>query len=129
MKTDSNEEMICGLNAISQIIKTRPKSVKALFIINSPNERLKELIKLTEDQNIKVEKHDASFFDKNFEGINHQNVALRCNKRSEETEDYLELILDKEANDCAYPYREKVYEKACKGDVSFEDALKEVLSD
>jgi tRNA G18 (ribose-2'-O)-methylase SpoU len=49
MKTDSNEEMICGLNAISQIIKTRPKSVKALFVINSPNERLKELIKLTED--------------------------------------------------------------------------------
>ena len=49
MKTDSNEEMICGLNAISQIIKTRPKSVKALFVINSPNERLKELIEFTED--------------------------------------------------------------------------------
>ena len=96
MNTDSNEEMICGLNAISQIIKTRPKSVKILFVIDSPNERLKELIQLTEEQNIKVEKQNASFFDKNFEGINHQNVALRCNKRSEETENYLELILEKE---------------------------------
>jgi tRNA G18 (ribose-2'-O)-methylase SpoU len=95
MNTDSNEEMICGLNAISQIIKTRPKSVKILFVIDSPNERLKELIQLTEEQNIKVEKQNASFFDRNFEGINHQNVALRCNKRSEETENYLELILEK----------------------------------
>lgn len=96
MNTDSNEEMICGLNAISQIIKTRPKSVKILFVIDSPNERLKELIQLTEEQNIKVEKQNASFFDRNFEGINHQNVALRCNKRSEETENYLELILEKD---------------------------------
>jgi 23S rRNA (guanosine2251-2'-O)-methyltransferase len=96
MNIDSNEEMICGLNAISQIIKTRPKSVKILFVTDSPNERLKGLIKLTEELNIKVEKQNTSFFDKNFEGINHQNIALRCNKRSEETENYLELILEKD---------------------------------
>ena len=45
---------------------------------------------------IEVIKEKTSFFEDNFKEINHQNIAVVCNKRSEESEDFLESILGKE---------------------------------
>ena len=32
MNLKDNEELVCGLNAVSQIIETRPQSVQCLFV-------------------------------------------------------------------------------------------------
>jgi 23S rRNA (guanosine2251-2'-O)-methyltransferase len=96
MKLNLEEEFVCGLNAVSQIIMTRPKSVRALIITESRNERVKSIVQDSNIHMIEVIKEKTSFFEDNFKEINHQNIAVVCNKRSEESEDFLESILKKE---------------------------------
>ena len=96
MKLNLEEEFVCGLNAVSQIIMTRPKSVRALIITESRNERVKSIIQDSSTNKIEVVKEKTSFFENNFKEINHQNIAVVCNKRSEESEDFLESILKNE---------------------------------
>jgi len=96
MKLSLEEEFVCGLNAVSQIIKTRPKSVRTLITAESRNERVKSIIQDSNINKIEVVKEKTSFFEDNFKEINHQNIAVVCNKRSEESEDFLESILKKE---------------------------------
>ena len=96
MKLNLEEEFVCGLNAVSQIIKTRPKSVRTLITAESRNERVKSIVQDSNIHMIEVIKEKTSFFEDNFKEINHQNIAVVCNKRSEESEDFLESILKKE---------------------------------
>ena len=96
MKLNAEEEFVCGLNAVSQIIITRPKSVRALIITESRNERVKSIVQDSNIHMIEVIKEKTSFFEDNFKEINHQNIAVVCNKRSEESEDFLESILKQE---------------------------------
>tara|TARA_Y100000768_G_scaffold55991_1_gene37306 strand:+ start:17347 stop:18093 length:747 start_codon:yes stop_codon:yes gene_type:complete len=95
MKTKSNQELICGLNVVTEIIKIRPKSVKNLFIGRSNKERFKSLIEKAEKEEIIINEEGKKFFEENFKDINHQNVALICNKRSEESEMFLERFKEK----------------------------------
>ena len=95
MNKNSEEDLVCGLNAVSQIIITRPKSVKSLFVGQSPNERVKSVIRKAEESNIKSIKENSSFFEENFKEVNHQNIAIQCNKRLEESEQFLEPLLEK----------------------------------
>ena len=95
MKTKSNQELICGLNVVTEIIKIRPKSVKNLFIKRSNKERFKSLIEKAKKEEIKINEESKEFFEENFKDINHQNVALICNKRSEESEAFLERFKEK----------------------------------
>ena len=44
----TNEELVSGLNAVLQIIVTRPKSVNSLFLGNEPNTRVKSVVKEAE---------------------------------------------------------------------------------
>ena len=96
MKLNLEEEFVYGINAVSQIIMTRPKSVRALIITESRNERVKSIVQDSNIHMIEVIKEKTSFFENNFKEINHQNIAVICNKRSEESEDFLESILKKE---------------------------------
>lgn len=96
MKLNAEEEFVCGLNAVSQIIKTRPKSVRTLITAESRNERVKSIVQDSNIHMIEVIEEKNSFFEDNFKEINHQNIAVVCNKRSEESEDFLESILKKE---------------------------------
>lgn len=96
MKLNLEEEFVCGLNAVSQIIKTRPKSVRTLITAESRNERVKSIVQDSNIHMIEVIKEKTSFFEDNFKEINHQNIAVVCNKRSEESEDFLESILKNE---------------------------------
>ena len=95
MNLKDNEELVCGLNAVSQIIQTRPQSVQCLFVGQKPNGRIQSVMQKAEKSNITIEKENPSFFEDNFIEQNHQNIAIKCNKRSEESENYLESILDK----------------------------------
>ena len=44
---------------------------------------------------IKSIKENSSFFEENFKEVNHQNIAIQCNKRLEESEQFLEPLLEK----------------------------------
>jgi len=96
VKLKTEEELVCGINAVSQIIKTRPSSVHSLFVNNVSNERLNDLVRDATKNKIEIIKEKSSFFEDNFEGINHQNAAVICNKRSEESEQFLDPILNKD---------------------------------
>ena len=91
----TNEELVSGLNAVLQIIVTRPKSVHSLFLGNEPNTRVKSVIKEAEKSKITIHKKNSDFFDENFKDVNHQNIAIKCNKRSEESEQFLHTIIDR----------------------------------
>ena len=96
MKLETNEELVSGLNAVLQIILTRPKSVHSIFIGNTPNKRMLSVEDEAKKNNITVLKKSSSFFEENFQDINHQNIAIRCNKRSEESEQFLNNIINKD---------------------------------
>ena len=91
----TNEELVSGLNAVLQIIVTRPKSVHSLFLGNEPNTRVKSVVKEAEKNKITIHKENSDFFDENFKDVNHQNIAIKCNKRSEESEKFLNTIIDR----------------------------------
>ena len=95
MILETNEELVSGLNAVLQIIVTRPKSVHSLFLGNEPNTRVKSVIKEAEKSKITIHKKNSDFFDENFKDANHQNIAIKCNKRSEESEQFLHTIIDR----------------------------------
>ena len=95
MNLKDNEELVCGLNAVSQIIQTRPQSVQCLFVGQKPKGRIQFVMQKAEKSNITIDKENPSFFEDKFKEQSHQNIAITCNKRSEESENYLESILDK----------------------------------
>ena len=95
MNLKKDEELVCGLNAVSQIIRIRPNSVQYLFVGQKPSGRIQSVMQEAEKSNITINKENLSFFDDNFKEQNHQNIAITCNKRCEESEHYLEYILDK----------------------------------
>ena len=68
MKLKTEEELVCGINAVSQIIKTRPSSVHSLFVNNVSNERLNDLVRDATKNKIEIIKEKSSFFEDNFEG-------------------------------------------------------------
>ena len=79
MKLNVEEELVCGLNAVSQIIKTRPKSVRRLIVNESFNDRTKSVVEVSKENKIEVVKENKIFFEDNFKEINHQNIAVICN--------------------------------------------------
>ena len=96
MKLETNEELVSGINAVLQIILARPKSVHSLFIGNEPSKRVRSVKEEAKKNNIKVFEENSVFFEENFKDTKHQNVAIRCNKRSEESEQYLNTIINKD---------------------------------
>ena len=62
----TNEELVSGLNAVLQIIVTRPKSVHSLFLGNEPNTRVKSVIKEAEKSKITIHKKLKFLFRQNY---------------------------------------------------------------
>ena len=96
MKLSKDQELVCGINAINEIISIRSDSVSTLFIEEEKGGRIEKLRKLAKEKNIEVVFQNASFFQKNFSEMNHQGVAIICNKRLEENENFLENIFKKD---------------------------------
>ncbi len=96
MNLTKDQEMVCGINAVNEIISIRPSSVTTLFIGDDKGKRIQELDQLAKQNNIEVVLQDSSFFQKNFSEMNHQSVAIICHKRLEENENYLESLFEKD---------------------------------
>ena len=96
MKLSKDQELVCGINAINEIISIRSDSVSTLFIEEEKGRRIEKLRKLAKEKNIEVVFQNAPFFQKNFSDMNHQGVAIICNKRLEENENFLENIFKKD---------------------------------
>ena len=96
MNLNKDQELVCGINPVNEIISMRPSSVTTLFFEENKGARIQELNQLAEKHNIEVVVQDSSFFSKNFDEMNHQGVAIICNKRLEENENFLESLIDKE---------------------------------
>ena len=96
MNLTKDQELVCGINAVNEIISIRPSSVTTLFIEDDKGKRIQELDQLAKQNNIEVVLQDSSFFQKNFSEMNHQSVAIICHKRLEENENYLESLFEKD---------------------------------
>jgi 23S rRNA (guanosine2251-2'-O)-methyltransferase len=96
MNLTKDQELVCGINAVNEIISIRPNSVTTLFIEDDKGKRIQELDQLAKQNNIEVVLQDSSFFQKNFSEMNHQSVAIICHKRLEENENYLESLFEKD---------------------------------
>ena len=96
MKLNKDQELVCGINPVNEIISMRPGSVTTLFFEENRGARIQELNQLAEKHNIEVVVEDSSFFSKNFDAMNHQSVAIICHKRLEENENFLESLIEKE---------------------------------
>ena len=90
------KELVCGINAVSQIVHVRPKSVTSLYFHQSQNQRIKNLVEKASELGIDIVEKDSAFFEKNFSDLNHQKVAISCNRRTEEAEKYIETLINKE---------------------------------
>ena len=95
MNLTKDQELVCGINAVNEIISIRPSSVTTLFIEDDKGKRIQELDQLAKQNNIEVVLKDSSFFQKNFSEMNHQSVAIICHKRLEENENFLENLFEK----------------------------------
>ena len=96
MNLTKDQELVCGINAVNEIISIRPNSVTTLFIDADKGRRIEELDQLAKKNGIEVVLQNSSFFQKNFSEMNHQKVAIICHKRLEENESFLESIINKE---------------------------------
>ena len=97
MKPSNDQELVCGINAVKEIISIRPRSVlKLLLQDEKQNSRIESLSSLAEKNHIEIILEDDNFFERNFIEQNHQGVAILCNKRLEENETFLEKLLEKE---------------------------------
>ena len=95
MNLTKDQELVCGINAVNEIISIRTSSVTTLFIEDDKGKRIQELDQLAKQNNIEVVIRDSSFFQKNFSEMNHQSVAIICHKRLEENENFLENLFKK----------------------------------
>jgi 23S rRNA (guanosine2251-2'-O)-methyltransferase len=96
MNLTKDQELVCGINAVNEIISIRSSSVTTLFIEDDKRKRIQELDQLAKKNNIEVVLQDSSFFQKNFSEMNHQSVAIICHKRLEENENFLENLFEKD---------------------------------
>ena len=80
MNLTKDQELVCGINAVNEIIEIRPWSVTTLFIENDKGKRTEDLIQLAEKNGIQVTLSNRSFFLKNFPEMNHQYVGIICHK-------------------------------------------------
>ena len=60
------KELVCGINAVSQIVHVRPKSVTSLYFHKSQNQRIKILVEKATELEIDIVEKDSAFFEKKF---------------------------------------------------------------
>ena len=65
MNLTKDQELVCGINAVNEIISIRPSSVTTLFIEDDKGKRIQELDQLAKQNNIEVVLQDSSFHSSN----------------------------------------------------------------
>ena len=61
MKNKSNQEMVCGINILTQIIELRPESVSCLFVGGTKKLRFSSLIEKATKNGILLSNADSAF--------------------------------------------------------------------
>lgn len=98
MRIEEDQEIICGFNIIETVLNSRPRSAKALFVLDSKsNSRIKNVSSKAQSSGVKVSLKDKDFFSIYCQDHNHQGLALLCNKRKAEDESLLEELLKKDS--------------------------------
>ena len=96
MQLNKDQELITGINTVMSILKERPRSIDVLYIKDTNrNQRLEQLLYFAEKKRINIDKKDSLFFKKQFSEEKHQGVAIKCNKRTEENENFLHDLVEK----------------------------------
>ena len=54
MNLTKDQELVCGINTVNEIISIRPSSVTTLFIEDDKGKRIQELDQLAKQNNIEV---------------------------------------------------------------------------
>lgn len=96
MNINKDQELVCGINTVKEIISIRPNSVEKLLLQDNKKSRRIELVSsLANSNRIEIILKKDIFFEETFNGLNHQGVAIVCNKRLEENENFLDKLLEK----------------------------------
>ena len=73
MNLNKDQELVCGINAVKEIIRIRPDSVSTLLVEADKGKRIKEIQQVAEKNNIEVVTQNASFFRKTFSELKETN--------------------------------------------------------
>ena len=98
MKIEKDQEIICGINVIETVLILRPGSAKTLFVLDSKsNSRIKKVLSSAKSNQIEISLKTKDFFSNYFGDQNHQGLAMLCNKRIEEPESFLDILLERDS--------------------------------
>ena len=98
MKIEKDQEIICGINVIETVLNLRPGSAKTLFVLDSKsNSRIKKILSSAKTNQIEISLKTKDFFSNYFGDQNHQGLAMLCNKRIEEPESFLDILLERDS--------------------------------
>ena len=98
MKIEKDQEIICGINVIETVLILRPGSAKTLFVLDSKsNSRIKKVLSSAKTNQIEISLKTKDFFSNYFGDQNHQGLAMLCNKRIEEPESFLDILLERDS--------------------------------
>ena len=61
MSSNSDQELVCGLNTVNQIIISRPRSVQSLYVGEALNKRIESVVEEAEKNKIKITKKAVSY--------------------------------------------------------------------
>ncbi len=72
MKVSNDQDLVCGINAVKEIISIRPRSVLNLLLQNEKqSSRIESLSNLANKNHIEKILEDDKFFEHNFSDQNH----------------------------------------------------------
>ena len=87
MKLSKDLAVVYGINPTKAVIRLRKASVKNLIVLDTKfNSRIKAIISEAESHQIKISYEGKNYFKEHFESLNHQWIAILCEKRLEEEE-------------------------------------------
>jgi 23S rRNA (guanosine2251-2'-O)-methyltransferase len=71
------EELICGINAVAELIKRQPGRIQVLYLIENSARRLNDLHERAQRAKITVKTVPATALDRLADGVRHQGVAAQ----------------------------------------------------
>ena len=72
-----DEELVCGINAVSELIQRQPERIRQLYLVENSARRLNELSERALKAEISVKKVPASALDRLANGVRHQGVVAQ----------------------------------------------------
>ena len=72
-----DEELVCGINAVAELIQRQPERIQQLYLVENSARRLNELSERALKAKISVKKVPATALDRLTDGVRHQGVAAQ----------------------------------------------------